>query len=177
MTEKIKTVVITGPTATGKTALAVELARRFDGRDRQHRLPAGLPRHGHRHRQRSRRIRRNPVPPGSTSPIPPPRSTTSPASAATPIRPFPASPRAGNCRSCAAAPPSIWRRCSTVTDCPAANCRTGTPGSPANVRFPAARTLSGLPSNLIRCCSASTIRAPKSTNGSKPASTAASPTG
>ena len=31
MTEKIKTVVITGPTATGKTALAVELARRFDG--------------------------------------------------------------------------------------------------------------------------------------------------
>ncbi len=31
MTEKIKTVVITGPTATGKTALAVKLARRFDG--------------------------------------------------------------------------------------------------------------------------------------------------
>ncbi len=31
MTEKIKTVVITGPTATGKTALAVKLARRFSG--------------------------------------------------------------------------------------------------------------------------------------------------
>ena len=29
--EKQKIVVITGPTATGKTALAVELARRFDG--------------------------------------------------------------------------------------------------------------------------------------------------
>ena len=29
MSEKIKTVVITGPTATGKTALAVKLARLY----------------------------------------------------------------------------------------------------------------------------------------------------
>ena len=31
MSEKLKIVVVTGPTATGKTALAVALARRFDG--------------------------------------------------------------------------------------------------------------------------------------------------
>ena len=31
MNEKIKTIIITGPTASGKTGLAVELARKFDG--------------------------------------------------------------------------------------------------------------------------------------------------
>ena len=31
MSEKVKIVAITGPTATGKTALAVRMARLFDG--------------------------------------------------------------------------------------------------------------------------------------------------
>ena len=31
MSEKVKIVAITGPTATGKTALAVKLAQMFDG--------------------------------------------------------------------------------------------------------------------------------------------------
>ena len=42
---------MTGPTASGKTPLAIELALRFGGRDRERRLDAGVPVHGHRHRQ------------------------------------------------------------------------------------------------------------------------------
>ena len=40
-----------GPTASGKSRLAMQLAARASARDRQHRFGAGLPRHGHRHRQ------------------------------------------------------------------------------------------------------------------------------
>ncbi|MCK7496094.1 MAG: hypothetical protein MZW92_37995 [Comamonadaceae bacterium] len=40
-----------GPTASGKTAVAFELARTPAAGGDQRRLGAGLPRHGHRHRQ------------------------------------------------------------------------------------------------------------------------------
>ena len=40
-----------GPTASGKSALAMALAERFGGEIVTRRFGAGLPRHGHRHRQ------------------------------------------------------------------------------------------------------------------------------
>ena len=46
---------IVGPTATGKTALAVELALAARRRGRQRRRVAALPRHGHRHGEARRR--------------------------------------------------------------------------------------------------------------------------
>ena len=48
-------VAILGPTASGKSALGLELAAAPGGRDPLLRLDAGLPRHGHRHRQAHRR--------------------------------------------------------------------------------------------------------------------------
>ena len=44
-------IAIVGATATGKTALAIELAPASRRRDHQRRLAAGLSRHGHRHGQ------------------------------------------------------------------------------------------------------------------------------
>ena len=46
-----KILVIVGPTASGKTRLAVELAHEWNGRGGLRRLHAGLPPHGHRHGQ------------------------------------------------------------------------------------------------------------------------------
>ena len=43
-----------GPTASGKSALALRARRALSGRDRQRRLGAGLSRHGHRHGQARR---------------------------------------------------------------------------------------------------------------------------
>ena len=48
-------VAVVGPTATGKTALAVALAQPARRRGGQRRLDAALPRHGHRHGQARRR--------------------------------------------------------------------------------------------------------------------------
>ena len=43
--------ILTGPTGSGKTALALELAERLERRDHRRRLHDPVPRHGHRHRQ------------------------------------------------------------------------------------------------------------------------------
>ena len=176
MTEKIKTVVITGPTATGKTALAVELARRFDGEivsidSRQ--VYRGMDIGTCKDLGEYGEIPYHLI------------DVADPAAEEYNLARF--------CRDAYPAISGIAARGKLPILCggtalylaalldgyrlPGGELPHRDSGLPANVRFPAARTLSGLPSNLIRCCSASTIRAPKSTNGSKPASTAASPTG
>ena len=50
-----RVICVVGPTASGKTALAVDLALRLDGEVVSCRLHAALPGHGHRHRQAHRR--------------------------------------------------------------------------------------------------------------------------
>ena len=118
-----KLVVITGPTASGKTALGVMLAQRlggevvsadsmqiYRGMDIGTAKPTpeemqGVPHHMIDIADPTENYSVSRYAAEATAcvdDIPPPRSTTSPASAATPIRPFPASPRAGNCRSSSA---------------------------------------------------------------------------
>jgi adenylylsulfate kinase-like enzyme len=52
---RIVTVLLFGPTATGKSALALALADALGRRDRHRGLRAGLSRHGRRHREAGRR--------------------------------------------------------------------------------------------------------------------------
>lgn len=49
--EKKPLIVLTGPTAVGKTALSIQLARRIGG-EIIARIRAGVPPHGYRYRQR-----------------------------------------------------------------------------------------------------------------------------
>ena len=53
----VKAVFLLGPTASGKTALALALAARFPVGDRERRFGAGLSRHGRGHREARRRRR------------------------------------------------------------------------------------------------------------------------
>ncbi len=64
-------VAVVGPTASGKSAVAMAVAEQLgDVEMRLDRLDAGLPRHGHRHRQADAgRAGRGPSPPASTSSI------------------------------------------------------------------------------------------------------------
>ena len=111
---------LVGPTASGKSALALELAQRARRRrDRVARLDAGLPRHGHRHREADRR----PSGPrcrttSSTSPI---RGRTGRSRAPRPrrARPSPTSRRAASARCSSAAPGCTCRRSSTTSSFPA----------------------------------------------------------
>ena len=50
-------ILLMGPTAAARPASRVELAATLPGRDRQRRFGAGLPPHGHRHRQAGSRAR------------------------------------------------------------------------------------------------------------------------
>ena len=124
-------IAVVGPTATGKSDLAVALARAARRRDRQRRLDAALPRHGHRHREADRRPsgaacrttcstsatspspRRSP----STSGWPAPRSTT-------------AAPRP-RCRSSSAAPGCTCGRCSTSSTFPGTDPASGRGSRPS----------------------------------------------
>ena len=51
----MRPLAIIGPTGTGKSALALAVAERVGGRDRERRRDAALPRDGHRDREASRR--------------------------------------------------------------------------------------------------------------------------
>ncbi len=64
---------VVGPTASGKTDLALALATALAGRDHRRRLAAGLPGHGHRHGQAGCRGPRR----GAAPPARPRRSRTS----------------------------------------------------------------------------------------------------
>ena len=48
MTEKRPMVILTGPTAVGKTALSIELAKKNQRIDHLRRLHAGIPAYGYR---------------------------------------------------------------------------------------------------------------------------------
>ncbi len=60
--QMLPAVLLMGPTASGKSAVALAIADALSGRDRQRRLGAGVSRHGHRHRQARRGDARSRVP-------------------------------------------------------------------------------------------------------------------
>ena len=101
-----------GPTASGKTALALDWAERLDTRDRQRRFGAGLPRARHRQREAGRGdAGARAAPPGrraraARGRIPPPTSRADALAAMQALR------RGAGCRSSPAAPACTSRRCS-----------------------------------------------------------------
>ena len=53
--EKKPLIILTGPTAVGKTELSIELAKAVNGEILSRRFHASIPWHGHRHSQNQKR--------------------------------------------------------------------------------------------------------------------------